>query len=491
MNFETIIGLEAHVQLLTRSKMFCGCSADYATAPPNTHVCPVCLGMPGVLPVINRQAVAYTIMTALALNCTVSGYTKFDRKNYPYPDLMKGYQISQYDAPIGKGGWLGIEVDGQKKKIGITRVHLEEDVAKLLHRTDAGGEEYSLVDVNRSGVPLMEIVGEPDLRSPEEARQYLVKLRSILQYLGVSTGNMEEGSFRCDANISIRAEGSSKLGPKVEVKNMNSFRAVYQAMDYEAGRQRKAFSEGKKLAQETRGWVEERGKTVAQRSKEYAHDYRYFPEPDLPPLSISRDWVEEIKTKLPELPEDRRERFMTEYGLPLYDASLLTSSKAMADSGEDFIKTKELEDIPVSERAKLASNWLLGEVSRIMNANNITIEEYRKKISPEKLAQLVIFNTKNIINTATAKTVHEDMFNTGKSAEEIIRERGLSQISDSGELEATIIDVINSNAQAVSDYKTGKDTALKFLVGQVMRATRGRANPVLAGELLQKKLDEG
>ena len=491
MNFETIIGLEAHVQLLTRSKMFCGCSADYATAPPNTHVCPVCLGMPGVLPVINRQAVAYTIMTALALNCTVSGYTKFDRKNYPYPDLMKGYQISQYDAPIGKGGWLGIEVDGQKKKIGITRVHLEEDVAKLLHRTDAGGEEYSLVDVNRSGVPLMEIVGEPDLRSPEEARQYLVKLRSILQYLGVSTGNMEEGSFRCDANISIRAEGSSKLGPKVEVKNMNSFRAVYQAMDYEAGRQRKAFSEGKKLAQETRGWVEERGKTVAQRSKEYAHDYRYFPEPDLPPLSISRDWVEEIKARLPELPEDRRDRFMTEYGLPLYDASLLISSKAMADSGEDFIKTKELEDIPVSERAKLASNWLLGEVSRIMNANNITIEEYRKKISPEKLAQLVIFNTKNIINTATAKTVHEDMFNTGKSAEEIIRERGLSQISDSGELEATIIDVINSNAQAVSDYKAGKDTALKFLVGQVMRATKGRANPVLAGELLQKKLDEG
>ncbi|TET49687.1 MAG: Asp-tRNA(Asn)/Glu-tRNA(Gln) amidotransferase subunit GatB [Dehalococcoidia bacterium] len=491
MNFETVIGLEAHVQLLTRSKMFCGCSADYATAPPNTHVCPVCLGMPGVLPVINRQAVAYTIMTALALNCTVSGYTKFDRKNYPYPDLMKGYQISQYDAPIGKGGWLGIEVDGQKKKIGITRVHLEEDVAKLLHRTDAGGEEYSLVDVNRSGVPLMEIVGEPDLRSPEEARQYLVKLRSILQYLGVSTGNMEEGSFRCDANISIRAEGSSKLGPKVEVKNMNSFRAVYQAMDYEAGRQRKAFSEGKKLAQETRGWVEERGKTVAQRSKEYAHDYRYFPEPDLPPLSISRDWVEEIKTKLPELPEDRRERFMTEYGLPLYDASELTKTKDMADYFEESTKTDAYQKLPSDKAAKEVSNWLLGEVSRIMNDNNIGIDDFKRKVEPAQTTRIAAMSSEGVVNISTAKLVMGEMFNTGKSAEEIIRERGLSQISDSGELEATIIDVINSNAQAVSDYKAGKDTALKFLVGQVMRATKGRANPVLSGELLQKKLDEG
>ena len=490
MNFETIIGLEAHVQLLTRSKMFCGCSADYATAPPNTHVCPVCLGMPGVLPVINRQAVAYTIMTALALNCTVSGYTKFDRKNYPYPDLMKGYQISQYDAPIGKGGWLGIEVDGQKKKIGITRVHLEEDVAKLLHRTDAGGEEYSLVDVNRSGVPLMEIVGEPDLRSPEEARQYLVKLRSILQYLGVSTGNMEEGSFRCDANISIRAEGSSKLGPKVEVKNMNSFRAVYQAMDYEAGRQRKAFSEGKKLAQETRGWVEERGKTVAQRSKEYAHDYRYFPEPDLPPLSISRDWVEEIKARLPELPEDRRDRFMTEYGLPLYDASLLISSKAMADYFEDATKTDAYQKLPSDKAAKEVSNWLLGQASHIMNAANTDIEGFRKMISPEQLCQLVALIPEGSISSTSAKPVLEEMFNTGKSAEKIISERGLSQISDTGELEAAIADVLNSNAQAVSDYKAGKETALKFLVGQVMRSTKGRANPVLAGDLLKKKLDE-
>ena len=491
MNFETIIGLEVHVQLLTRSKMFCGCSVDYATAPPNTHVCPVCLGMPGVLPVINRQAVEYTIMTALALNCTVSEYTKFDRKNYPYPDLMKGYQISQYDAPIGKGGWLGIEVDGQKKKIGITRVHLEEDAAKLLHRKGADGEEYSLVDVNRSGVPLMEVVGEPDLRSPKEAEEYLRKLRSILQYLGVSTGNMEEGSFRCDANISIRPEGSSEPGPKVEVKNMNSFRAVYQAMDYEAKRQRKAVSEGKKLTQETRGWVEEKGKTVAQRSKEYAHDYRYFPEPDLPPLSISREWVEEIKTKIPELPEDRRDRFMAEYGLPLYDADLLTSSKLMADYFEEATRTESYKKLPSGKAAKEVSNWLLGEVSRIMNEYNIEMDVFGDRVEPAQTTRIVAMSSEGLVNIPTAKSVMYLVYNTGKSADDIIKERGLSQISDTGELEATIVDVINSNAQAVSDYKAGKDTALKFLVGQVMRTTKGRANPVLAGELLKKKLDEG
>src|SRR3989304_590385 len=278
MNYETVIGLEVHAQLQTKSKMYCRCSADYAGAPPNTHVWPVCLGMPGLLPVTNREAVEYTIMTALALNCTISEHSKFDRKNYPYPDLMKGYQISQYDAPFGLRGHLAIDVDGQEKEIGITRVHLEEDVAKLLHRTSEG-EAYSLVDVNRSGVPLMEVVGEPDLRSPEEARQYLMKLHSILQYLGVSTANMEEGSFRCDANISIRPEGSPEFLAKVEVKNMNSFRAVYRAMEYEVKRQTKAAEKGEKITQETRGWVEEKGITVSQRSKEYAHDYRYFPGP--------------------------------------------------------------------------------------------------------------------------------------------------------------------------------------------------------------------
>jgi len=439
--------------------------------------------MPGVLPVINRQAVEYVIMTALALNCTISDYTKFDRKNYPYPDLMKGYQISQYDMPVGNQGWLSIEVDGQKERIGITRVHLEEDVAKLLHRSPADGEVYSLVDVNRSGVPLMEVVGEPDLRSPEGARQYLIKLRSILRYLGVSTGNMEEGSFRCDANISIRPENSKDSTAKVEVKNMNSFKAVYQALEYEAERQRKAAAEGKRLVQETRGWLEEKGKTVSQRSKEYAHDYRYFPEPDLPPLVISREWVEEVKAKLPELPEVRRDRFVAEYGLPLYDANLLTSSKEMADYFEESVS----KDVT----PKGISNWLLGEASHIINSNNIDFDEFRKKIEPAQTTRITKLNSEGVINTPTAKIVYVEMFKTGKSADVIISQQGLSQISDAGQLEETVIEVINSNAQPVADYKAGKETALKFLVGQVMRATKGRANPTMVGEVLKKKLNQG
>ncbi len=484
MNFETIIGLEVHAQLLTKSKMFCRCSADYASASPNTHVCPVCLGMPGVLPTINQQAVEYTIMTALALHCTISDYTKFDRKNYPYPDLMKGYQISQYDAPFGHEGRLTVEVNGERKKVGITRVHLEEDVAKLIHHTSPGGETYSLVDVNRAGVPLMEIVGEPDLRSPEEARQYLIKLRSILQYLGVSTGNMEEGSFRCDANISIRPENSSDSLAKVEVKNMNSFKAVYRALDYEAKRQRKVAAEGKRLVQETRGWVEERGRTVSQRSKEYAHDYRYFPEPDLPPLVLNRDWVEGIRSKLPELPEARRDRFVAEYKLPLYDANLLTGSKATADYFEDC--QREHKELP----AKEVSNWLLGEVSRIMNATNSDISEFREKINPKQLGGLIL-SSHSTINTATAKSVLEEMFNTGRDAADIITQRGLSQISDTQEVKEVVSQVIQVNTQAVADYRAGKPQAIKFLVGQVMKATRGRANPKLASELLREKLEEG
>jgi aspartyl-tRNA(Asn)/glutamyl-tRNA(Gln) amidotransferase subunit B len=482
MEYETVIGLEVHAQLLTKSKMYCSCSADYASAPPNTHVCPVCLGMPGVLPVINKQAVEYTIMTALALNCPVSDYTRFDRKNYPYPDLMKGYQISQAYAPISKKGYINIVVDGTTKRIGINHIHLEEDVAKLLHRS-VGGEDYSLVDVNRSGVPLMEIVSEPDLRSAEEARQYLIKLRNILQYLGISTGNMEEGAFRCDANISIRPVGSKELGPKVEVKNLNSFKAVFLAMEYEAKRQRKAVNDGKKLVQETRGWVEDKGKTVSQRTKEYAHDYRYFPEPDLPPVTISRDWVEAVRKKLPEMPETRRGRFMKEYKLPKYDADLLTGSKAMADYFEDGVKVSE-EVSP-----KEVANWLLGEVSHIINAGNIGIETFRKKVGPERLSSL-ISSSHGKINTATAKSVLEEMFNSGQNAAEIIQKRGLSQISDTGELEKMVAEVIKSNVQPVADYKAGKETALKFLVGQVMRASKGRANPQLVNEVLKKKLAE-
>ncbi len=483
MNYQTVIGLEVHAQLLTKSKMYCGCSADYASAPPNTHVCPVCLGMPGVLPVINKQAVEYTMMTALALNCAISDFTRFDRKNYPYPDLMKGYQISQAYAPISKKGYINIEADGVTRQIGVNHVHLEEDVAKLLHRAGPGGEDYSLVDVNRSGVPLMEIVSEPDLRSPEEARQYLVKLRSILQYLGVSTGNMEEGSFRCDANISIRPEGSTELGSKVEVKNLNSFKAVYLAMEYEAKRQRKAVDEGKKLVQETRGWLDNEGKTVSQRTKEYAHDYRYFPEPDLPPIVIGRDWVEAVRKKLPELPEARRDRFITEYDLPIYDASLLTGSKAMADYFEEGVKVSK--EVP----AKEVSNWLLGEVSRIVNAGNIDIETFRKKVRPDILSALIL-SSHSTINAATAKSVLEEMFNSGQNAAEIIKKRGLSQISDTGELEKIVAEVIKSNVQPVADYKAGKEAALKFLVGQVMKASKGRANPQLVNEVIKRKLAE-
>jgi len=490
MDFETVIGLEVHAQLLTKSKMFCRCSADYASAPPNTHVCPVCLGMPGVLPTINQQAVEYTIMTALALHCTIPDYTKFDRKNYPYPDLMKGYQISQYDAPLGRGGWLTIEVNGEKKKVGITRVHLEEDVAKLLHRTLPDGEVYSLVDVNRSGVPLMEIVGEPDLRSPEEARQYLIKLRSILQYLGVSTGNMEEGSFRCDANISIRPKGSSDSLAKVEVKNMNSFKAVYQAMEYEAKRQRKAVAGGRKLVQETRGWVEAKDKTVSQRSKEYAHDYRYFPEPDLPPLTISREWVEEIRAKLPELPEARRNRFVAEYGLPLYDANLLTSSKITAEYFEACM-TRPPRSLSPKKHAKQVANWIIGEFSHLLNVTNTDTKDMERKVSPVALFDLVQLISQGVISGSSAKLVFEEMFKTGRSAKDIVSERGLSQISDTEVIAAASTQVIKSNAQAVSDFKAGKEPALKFLVGQVMKATKGRANPALVNEVLKKKLAEG
>jgi aspartyl-tRNA(Asn)/glutamyl-tRNA(Gln) amidotransferase subunit B len=484
MNYETIIGLEVHAQLLTKSKMFCRCSTDYASAPPNTHVCPVCLGMPGVLPTINQQAVEYTVMTALALNCTISDYTKFDRKNYPYPDLMKGYQISQYDTPISRRGWLSIEVNGKKRRVGITRVHLEEDVAKLVHCTSPDGESYSLVDVNRSGVPLMEIVSEPDIRSPEEARQYLIKLRSLLQYLGVSTGNMEEGSFRCDANISICPENSPEPLAKVEVKNMNSFKAVYLALEYEAKRQRRMAEEGKKLTQETRGWVEERGITVAQRSKEYAHDYRYFPEPDLPPLVLNRDWVEEIRSKLPELPEARRDRFVAEYNLPLYDANLLTASKAMADYFEDVHRAS------VGLPAKEISNWLLGPASGIMNANNCDAAEFGRRVSPERFASLLVLQSEATISAASAKSVLEEMFNTGKDAASIITHLGLSQISDTEVIEREVMVAIRNNAQAVADYKAGKKQSLKFFVGQVMRATRGRANPTLVNQILEKKLKE-
>ena len=483
MDYETIIGLEVHAQLLTKSKMFCRCSTDYIDAAPNTHVCQVCLGMPGVLPVINQLALEYAVMTALALNCAIPEYTKFDRKNYPYPDLMKGYQISQYDAPLAIGGWIDIELEGRENRIGITRVHLEEDTAKLIHRTTPEGESYSLVDVNRAGVPLMEIVGEPDLRSPEEARQFLMKLRTILQFLGVSSGNMEEGSFRCDANISLRPEGSTD-SVKVEGKNMNSFKAVYRALEYEEERQRRAIEEGERLIQETRGWVDERGVTVSQRSKEYAHDYRYFPEPDLPPLVFSRQWVEELRSRLPELPEERRDRFVRQYELSRYDASLLTASKAMADFFEHCLGL--IEEPKLKKMAKAVSNWMSGDFTRLLHTTDTEIGDSR--VTPQHLVAMLDLIDNGTLSGAAAKAVFEEMFNTGKSALEIIAEKGLTQISDAQEIDGIVSRVIATNTQAVSDFKKGKEQALTFLVGQVMRETKGRANPSLVNKLLKESL---
>ena len=479
--WEAVIGLEVHAQLLTRSKMFCGCPAAYVQGEPNTRVCPVCLGMPGVLPVINRQAVEFVMMTGLALNCTIAAYTQFDRKNYPYPDLMKGYQISQYDSPIAAGGWLDLDVDGARRRVGITRVHLEEDVAKLQHVRDGSGAAYSLVDVNRAGVPLMETVSEPDMRSAEEARQYLLAFRSILQYLGVSTADMEKGAFRCDANVSVRPVGSTELTSKVEVKNMNSFRAVFNALEYEVERQVALLEDGGRVVQETRGWSEDRSATVSQRTKEYAHDYRYFPEPDLPPLAISREWVEEVRARLPELASARRDRFMDEYGLSLYDASHLTASRDMADFFEETLKGDARQS-----RAKAVANWLTGEATRLLNAGGIDIAEI--KVTPQALAELVALTEGGTVGSTQAKVVFEEMFRTGASPKQIVQEKGLAQISDADSVAPSVEQALADNPQAVQDYLGGKETAVRFLVGQVMRLTRGRANPGLVTTLLEERL---
>ena len=484
--YEIVIGLEVHAQLLTRSKMFCSCPADYIQGSPNTVVCPVCLALPGVLPVINRRAVEYVIMTGLALNATIAQNTQFHRKNYPYPDLMKGYQISQFDEPIAVGGWLTIDVNGEQKEVAITRVHLEEDAAKLQHRQTSQGEGYSLVDVNRAGVALMETVSEPDMRSPEEARQYLISLRAILQYLGVSTGNMEDGSFRCDANISIRPLNSTELFTRTEVKNMNSFRAVYRALEYEAERQIRVVEEGGRVVQETRGWIEERGVTVSQRTKEFAHDYRYFPEPDLPPLSISKEWVEEIRARQPELPGARRDRFVAKYGLPLYDANLLTASKATAEFFDDALKAGETPTAQITAKAKAMANWMLGDMTGLLNASNTELENSR--FTPQGVREFTDLIEAGTISGPAAKTVFEEMFRSGKSAQAIAEEQGLTQISDVGFLEGAVVEALHRNPQAVQDFLGGKETAIKFLVGQVMKETRGRANPAIINRILLEHL---
>jgi len=478
LKYEAVIGLEVHAQLITESKMYCDCSAQYASAPPNTHVCPVCMALPGSLPVINEKAVRFTAMTGLGLNCEIAEFTRFDRKNYFYPDLPKGYQISQYDLPICSHGWLDVWVGDQKRRLGIRRVHLEEDTGKLLHVDGADGRPCSLVDLNRAGVPLMEIVGEPDIRTPEEARLYLMELRAVLQYLGVSTGSMEEGSFRCDANISLRPEGSQEFGAKVEIKNMNSFRAVYRALEYEIQRQSEILDKGGRIEQETRGWVEEKGITVSQRSKEYAHDYRYFPEPDLPPLILSREWVEELRASLPELPEAKRERFISQLGLSRYDANLLTVNKATADYFEAAVA--------LYPNAKVVANWMSGELFRLLNASNTEICD--TLLTPQHLVEMLRLIDRGVISQRLAKEVFEEMFRTGSQPQRVIEAKGLAQISDASALAATVEIVIRDNPQAVADLKAGKAAAMGFLVGQVMKATRGKANPAMVNQLLRQKL---
>ena len=481
MEYEAIIGMEVHAQLLTKSKMFCRCSADYVAADPNTHVCPVCLGMPGVLPVINQKAVEYTVMTALALNCRIPGFSKFDRKNYFYPDLPKGYQISQYDLPLSRDGWLEIEVDGQTRRIGIERVHLEEDTAKLVHVDD-----HSLIDFNRAGVPLMEIVSRPDIRTPEEARQYLTKLRTILRYLGVNSGNMEEGAMRCEANISVRPKGATEFGTKVEVKNLNSFHSVKLALEYEIERQTRILEAGGHIEQVTMGWDEARGVTVVQRTKEYAHDYRYFPEPDLPPLVLSREWVEGVRARLPELPDAKRARFMEQYGLSRYDASVLTVERPVADYFEACVHALPPSLRGKEEAAKTVANWITGELFRLLKAADIEIEAI--KVTPKALAELLDLVEKGTISISMAKEVFGEMFQTGRSPSQIVQEKGLVQISDVEELSRIVEQVIEENPGPVAEYLGGKEPVLRFLVGQVMKATRGKANPHLVNELLKQKL---
>jgi aspartyl-tRNA(Asn)/glutamyl-tRNA(Gln) amidotransferase subunit B len=473
--YETVIGLEVHAQLLTKSKMFCGCSAEYAGAPPNTHVCPICLGMPGVLPVINRRAVESTIMTALALNCRIPEASKFDRKNYPYPDLPKGYQISQYDLPFSKDGWIDVETDGTTARIGMERVHLEEDTAKMTHT--AGG---SLIDFNRSGVPLMEIVSKPDLRSPAQARAYLQKLRGILRTLGVSTGNMEEGSFRCDANVSLRPLGWSEFDAKVEVKNMNSFRSVQRALEFEVARQTELLERGERIVQETRGWVEDRGVTVSQRSKEFAHDYRYFPEPDLPPVFVSREWVTELRAGLPELPDARRERFVQQYGLGRYDAAQLTAARATADF---FEQTVRLHPEP-----KKVSNWIQSAMFRPQKAGDEEDGETTGGLTPERLAELMKLVDANTISVAAGRQAFERVYRTGREPTAVVEELELAQVSDTSALERMVDEVLAAQPQAVADYRAGKTGAVNFLAGQVMKASRGKANPNLVRELIEQRL---
>ena len=469
MKEKVVIGLEIHIQLMTKSKMFCHCSTDYIGKEPNTNTCPVCLGLPGSLPVLNKKALEFAIRTAVALNCGINQVSRFHRKNYFYPDLPKAYQISQYDSPLGASGYMEISLpeSKEKRKIRITRVHIEEDAGKLVHEGDITSSPYSLADYNRCGVPLAEIVTEPDFCSPEEAQIFLVKLRSIVQHLGVCDGNMEEGSMRCDANISLRDAKTGAMGTKVEIKNMNSFKAVKKALEFEVDRQKKLLDEGEKIVQETRHWDESKNITISMRNKEEAHDYRYFPEPDLPPLRVDLKMADEIRRNLPELPEARRERFIKNYHIPEYDAEILTSTKALGDFYEKAVSSYS--------NSKVLSNWIMGDLIRYLNEDKVEIED--SPISPEKLVGMLKFIDEGIISGKMAKDVFEKMFKTGKNASQIVNENGITQITDENKLMEIVDRVIRENSKSVKDFNQGKEKALNYLVGQVMRCTKGRAKP--------------
>ncbi|GIX48618.1 MAG: aspartyl/glutamyl-tRNA(Asn/Gln) amidotransferase subunit B [Candidatus Tectimicrobiota bacterium] len=479
MEYESVIGLEVHAQLLTRSKLFCGCSTAFE-ADPNDNTCPVCLGMPGVLPVLNRQAVELAIRTGLAVQGTIATTCRFARKNYFYPDLPKGYQISQYEEPIIQGGWLDIEVNGQRKRVRLIRIHLEEDAGKSIHGEHLADPTKSYIDLNRCGIPLLEIVSAPDLRSPEEAKAYLQQLKTLLEYLEVCDGNMEEGSLRCDANVSVRPKGAQRLGTRTEIKNLNSFRFLQRALEYEIERQIEVLRQGGTVVQETRLFDAQRGITLPMRTKEEAHDYRYFPEPDLVPLRVDEAWIARVQASLPELPAARRQRFVTQYGLPAYDAEVLTASRALADYFEATVQR--------FPQPKVVSNWVMGELLRALHRFQHTPPQ--APLTPEYLAELLQLLDSGVISGKIAKAVFDEVYETGRRPREVVEAKGLVQISDAAALEAVIRRVLAENAAQVEAYRGGKKQIFGYLVGQTMKATQGKANPQLVNQLLRRLLEE-